>query len=285
VPQGLSGRQEGDRAPGVGRVAAVTAVVGVQRLRLVTAEDSADVRRDVEKRRFRIDQWPPDRPDPKHDRLDAAALKTVRGDRVDGLLERDDQVRQRLGGQRELLAPGDHTALPRRRINGWRLGYDAVLAMRLAFDEPSVLRSRTIGESWLAVAGRIAASGVSSLYDGLPIRELSLVTLVVARPDPDDEIITTHADPERVGGGAVQAPIDVGGPLKDVIEAPSLDIVRQLDARTNIGFAVESAAAADSEPDVHEDYVSAYDLGRFAESARFVGHCPEQNPVLRGLLP
>ena len=96
--------------------------------------------------------------------------------------------------------------------------------------------------------------------------------------------------PERVtsltiGGGAVRAPIDAGGALKDVIEAPSLDVVRQLDARTNIGFAVEPAAAADSEPDVHEDYVSAYDLGRFAESARFVRHYPKQNPVLRGLLP
>ena len=61
--------------------------------------------------------------------------------------------------------------------------------MRLAFDEPSVLRSRTIGESWFAVAGRIVASGVPSLYDGLPIRELSLVTLAVERPDPDDEIL------------------------------------------------------------------------------------------------
>ncbi len=36
---------------------------------------------------------------------------------------------------------------------------------------------------------------------------------------------------------------------------------------------------------VHEDYVSAYDLGRFAESARFVRHYPEQNPALRDLLP
>jgi thymidylate synthase len=70
--------------------------------------------------------------------------------------------------------------------------------MRLAFDEPSVLRSRTIGESWLAVAGRIVARGLPSLYDGLPIRELSLVTLAVARPDPDDEIIAAHADPERL---------------------------------------------------------------------------------------
>jgi thymidylate synthase len=70
--------------------------------------------------------------------------------------------------------------------------------MRLAFDEPSVLRSRTIGESWFAVAGRIVASGLPSLYDGLPIREVSLVTLVIARPDPDDDIIATHADPERL---------------------------------------------------------------------------------------
>jgi pimeloyl-ACP methyl ester carboxylesterase len=96
--------------------------------------------------------------------------------------------------------------------------------------------------------------------------------------------------PERVtsltiGGGAVRVPIDAGGALKDVIEAPSLDAVRALDARTNIGLAVELAASAESEPDVHEDYVSAYDLGRFAESARFVRHYPKQNPVLRDLLP
>jgi pimeloyl-ACP methyl ester carboxylesterase len=96
--------------------------------------------------------------------------------------------------------------------------------------------------------------------------------------------------PERVtsltiGGGAVSFPIEAGGALKDIIEAPSLDAVRGLDARTNIGQAVESGAASDSEPDVHEDYVSAYDLGRFAESARFVRHYPEQNPVLRDLLP
>src|ERR1700761_5625251 len=75
---------------------------------------------------------------------------------------------------------------------------EQVSAMRLALDEPSVLRSRTIGESWLVVAGRIVAGARPSLYDGLPIRELSLVTLAVARPDPDDEIIAAHANPERL---------------------------------------------------------------------------------------
>jgi pimeloyl-ACP methyl ester carboxylesterase len=96
--------------------------------------------------------------------------------------------------------------------------------------------------------------------------------------------------PERVtsltiGGGAVRFPIEAGGALKDIIEAPSLDVVRGLDARTNIGAAVEAAASSADEPEVHEDYVSAYDLGRFAESARFVRYYPEQNPVLRDLLP
>jgi len=96
--------------------------------------------------------------------------------------------------------------------------------------------------------------------------------------------------PERVtsltiGGGAVRLPIEAGGALKAVIEAPSLDVVRELDARTNISAAVETGAPGDGEPEVHEDYVSAYDLGRFVESARFVRHYPEQNKVLGDLLP
>src|SRR5437899_2226768 len=53
--------------------------------------------------------------------------------------------------------------------------------------------------------------------------------------------------PERVtsltvGGGAVRFPIDAGGALKGVIEAPSLDAVREQDARTNIGYAVQAGA-------------------------------------------
>jgi thymidylate synthase len=72
------------------------------------------------------------------------------------------------------------------------------LATRLAFDEPHVLRSGTIGESWCVVAERIVAKGVPSRYDGLPIREISLIALAVARPDPEDEIIATHAEPERL---------------------------------------------------------------------------------------
>lgn len=72
------------------------------------------------------------------------------------------------------------------------------MTTRLASDEPHILRSDTIGGAWSAVAGRIVASGVPSRYDDLPIREISLVTLAVMRPDPDDEVIARHAEPERL---------------------------------------------------------------------------------------
>jgi hypothetical protein len=60
------------------------------------------------------------------------------------------------------------------------------------------VRTDTIGAAWLAVVGRILAEGVESRYDGLPVREISLVTLVVAHPAPADEIIARHAEPERL---------------------------------------------------------------------------------------
>jgi hypothetical protein len=53
---------------------------------------------------------------------------------------------------------------------------------RLALNEPHILRAETIGDAWLAVAGRIVDDGVPSRYDDLPIREISLVTLTAGNP-------------------------------------------------------------------------------------------------------
>jgi hypothetical protein len=72
------------------------------------------------------------------------------------------------------------------------------VTIRLASDGPQTVRADTIGAAWLAVAGRILAEGVESRYDGLPVREISLVTLVVAHPAAADEIIARHAQPERL---------------------------------------------------------------------------------------
>lgn len=63
--------------------------------------------------------------------------------------------------------------------------------MRTAVD------ATTIGEAWLAVAERILTDGVASSYDGLDMRELLLVAVRVARPDPSDELIERWAPRER----------------------------------------------------------------------------------------
>jgi thymidylate synthase len=68
----------------------------------------------------------------------------------------------------------------------------------LARDDPQALHAASIGEAWLAVAGRILADGVTSAYDGLPVREIAHVTLAVEQPDPEDEIINRLAEPERL---------------------------------------------------------------------------------------
>lgn len=72
------------------------------------------------------------------------------------------------------------------------------VTIRLASDGPQTVRADTIGAAWLAVAQRILTEGVESRYDGLPVREISLVTLVVDHPGPADEIIAAHAEPERL---------------------------------------------------------------------------------------
>jgi thymidylate synthase len=64
--------------------------------------------------------------------------------------------------------------------------------------DPHTLHAETIGAAWLAVAALIQAEGVVSRYDDLPIREIPLVTLIVEHPDPADEVIARHADPDRL---------------------------------------------------------------------------------------
>jgi thymidylate synthase len=59
-----------------------------------------------------------------------------------------------------------------------------------------VVEACTIGEAWLETARRILADGADGSYDGEPTRELALVTLLVAEPDPADETIARLADPQ-----------------------------------------------------------------------------------------
>jgi pimeloyl-ACP methyl ester carboxylesterase len=88
-----------------------------------------------------------------------------------------------------------------------------------------------------------------------------------------------------VGGGGASYPLEVTGTLADIIAAPGIEVFRGQDVRATIGAAVEAAAPRAQEPDVWEDYVSAYENGRFAESTRYVRSYPDELPVLRDLLP
>jgi len=88
-----------------------------------------------------------------------------------------------------------------------------------------------------------------------------------------------------VGGGGVAYPLEVTGTLADIIAAPGIEVFEGQDIRATIGETVEPVVPRDREPEVWEDYVSAYENGRFAQSARFVRSYPEQLPLLRDLLP
>ena len=96
--------------------------------------------------------------------------------------------------------------------------YDAGVTIRLASDGPQTVRADTIGAAWLAVAQRILTEGVESRYDDLPVREISLATLVVDRPGPTDEIIARHAEPERLAVKSAHVYETERGYLRDVLE-------------------------------------------------------------------
>ena len=88
-----------------------------------------------------------------------------------------------------------------------------------------------------------------------------------------------------VGSGAAAYPLDVAGTLADIIAAPDIEGFRAADIRASVGAAVEPVAPHAVEPDVWEDYVTSYEGGRFAESARYVRSYPDELRLLAGVLP
>jgi thymidylate synthase len=57
-----------------------------------------------------------------------------------------------------------------------------------------VVETRTLGEGWLEVSRRILEAGADATYDGQVTKELSLLTLAIAAPDPEDELVASLAD-------------------------------------------------------------------------------------------
>jgi thymidylate synthase len=59
----------------------------------------------------------------------------------------------------------------------------------------TTIEAETIGEAWLETARRILRDGADAVYDGDATKELTLLTLLVSAPDPDDATIARLADP------------------------------------------------------------------------------------------
>lgn len=89
-----------------------------------------------------------------------------------------------------------------------------------------------------------------------------------------------------VGSGGAAFPLQLGGALKDYIEAPDLERFRSADPRQIVAGILTTRIERYTLPDaVREDYLSSYEGDRFVESMRYVRAYPRELPILRDLLP
>ncbi len=85
-----------------------------------------------------------------------------------------------------------------------------------------------------------------------------------------------------IGGGATAIPLQIGGALKNIIEAPNMDWVT--DSAATLG-PVYDAIPGGTEPDIKADYLASYGGNRFVESANYVRSYPTELPILADVLP
>jgi pimeloyl-ACP methyl ester carboxylesterase len=88
-----------------------------------------------------------------------------------------------------------------------------------------------------------------------------------------------------IGGGATAVPLQVGGALKDIIEAPDMEPYRQIDSGEILGPVYDAMAGGPLPADVRDDYLKSYAGDRFVESARYVRTYPVELPKLAEKLP
>ena len=88
-----------------------------------------------------------------------------------------------------------------------------------------------------------------------------------------------------VGGGTAAVPIQVGSPLKEIIEAPKLEPFRTMDPRKTVESVLAYVERYKLPGHVREDFLSSYEGDRLVESLRFFQAYKTDLPVLGPLLP
>jgi pimeloyl-ACP methyl ester carboxylesterase len=88
-----------------------------------------------------------------------------------------------------------------------------------------------------------------------------------------------------IGGGGMAVPLQVGGSLKEIIEAPDMDDYRRIDSREILGPLYDAMPGGAPPLEVRDDYLESYSGDRFVESARYVRTYPTELPKLAERLP
>jgi len=87
-----------------------------------------------------------------------------------------------------------------------------------------------------------------------------------------------------VGTGGAAVPLQLGGVLKEWVEAPSIEPYRKIDGGQIVSAAIGTLERYKPTDAARQDYITSFAGERFAESMRYVRAYPEQLPVLGGLL-
>jgi pimeloyl-ACP methyl ester carboxylesterase len=88
-----------------------------------------------------------------------------------------------------------------------------------------------------------------------------------------------------IGSGAAAVPLQLGGMIREIIEAPGLDGFRRGDPRQLVNAVLSGITRYTLPEAVRDDYLASYQGNRFAESVRYLRSFPAELPVLAGLLP
>ena len=184
------------------------------------------------------------------------------------------------GDQALLLSPWPESLLAFEPV-WWQLAKRAHL---VAVDLPgfghsqrsdALLSPRAMGEFIIAAAD---AFGLKRPHVVAPGTGTAAALFAAARhPDRLRSLV--------VGSGAAAVPLQLGGMVKDIIEAPDLDGVRSADPRQLMTAALSGISRYALPESVRDDYLACYEGDRFAESVRYLRSYPTELPVLADLLP
>lgn len=124
------------------------------------------------------------------------------------------------------------------------------------------------------------------------VREWKLGPVHFVGPDVGTPaaLLAAASNPELVrslaiGGGATAVPLQVGGALKDIIEASDMEGYRKIESKAFLAPVYDAIPGGPPPTDIRDDYFESYAGDRFVESARFVRSYPTELPKLADKLP